>query len=249
MKKLKKPIKVIICVIFWLAVWEILSLIVNSGVIFPSPWQTAEKLWELLGTERFYASCGLSLLRVFLGFLIGTVLGAALAVLSHIGAEFIISPAVSVIKATPVASVIILMLFFIKRDIVPVTATLLIALPIIYTNVLRGLSTAPRDLTEVAQAYSIKGMRKIKYLTLPAVMPYFSAGVKTAVGLSWKAGIAAEVLCTPKISLGTMLYDTKTYLLSDEMFALTLTVILLSVIIEKLLASGLSRLAGGKKNA
>lgn len=248
-KTTKKAIKIAVCVIFWVGLWQILSLIVNSGVIVPSPLDTLKKLWELLGTGNFYAACGLSLLRVFMGFIIGTVLGTLLAVLSHIGAEFIISPAISVIKATPVASIIIVMLFFIKRDIVPVTATLLIALPIIYTNVLRGFSSVPRDMAEVADVFMLSRGKRIKYLLIPSTLPYFSAGVKSAVGLSWKAGIAAEVLCTPKVSLGTMLYDTKTYLLSDEMFALTLTVIVLSVIIEKLLAVGISKLAGGGKNA
>lgn len=243
---LKKAIKIAVCVLFWLGAWEILSLCVNQSVILPSPLSTIKKLWALLGTGAFYVSCLSSLARIFAGFLAGVALGVALAVLSHVGGEFIISPAVAVIKATPVASIIIVLLFFIKRDIVPITATLLIVVPIIYSNILKGIRSVPKALSEVASVYGFGAGKKLKYCTLPSVAPFFSAGVTTAIGIAWKAGVAAEVLCTPKFSIGSALYDAKSALESEELFAWTLTVILLSFAIEKLLVAGISKLTGGK---
>ena len=210
---------------------------------------TLKRLWELLGTGEFYLSCLSSLGRVFAGLLIGTALGVLLAALSKIGAEFIISPAVSVVKATPVASIIIVMLFFLKRDIVPITATALMVIPIIYTNVLKGARSADKNALEVAAVFGFSRAKRLKYVTLPAVLPFFSAGVQSAVGLAWKAGVAAEVLCTPKTSIGSALWDSKTYLMSEDLFAWTLTVILLSIVIEKLLVLAISKLTGGRKNA
>ena len=248
-KTLKKVLKIIACAALWLGVWCVLSLIVNKSVILPSPVATVKRLWELLGTGGFYLSCLSSLGRVFAGFLIGTALGVLLAALSKIGAEFIISPAVSVVKATPVASIIIVMLFFLKRDIVPITATALMVIPIIYTNVLKGARSADKNASEVAAVFGFSRAKRLKYVTLPAVLPFFSAGVQSAVGLAWKAGIAAEVLCTPKTSIGSALWDSKTYLMSEDLFAWTLTVILFSIVIEKLLVLAISKLTGGRKNA
>ncbi|MBO4428794.1 MAG: ABC transporter permease subunit [Clostridia bacterium] len=244
--KLKTAIKTAVCVIFWIGAWEILSLCVNQSVILPSPLSTLKKLWALLGTGDFYVSCLSSLARIFAGFLAGVALGAALAALSYVGGEFIISPAVAVIKATPVASIIIVLLFFIRRDIVPITATLLIVIPIIYSNILKGIRSVPKDISEVALVYGFGAGKKMKYCVMPTVAPFFSAGVTTAVGISWKAGVAAEVLCTPKLSIGSALWDAKAYLESEELFAWTLTVILLSFVIEKLLVAGISKLTGGK---
>ena len=62
-----------------------------------------------------------------------------------------------------------------------------------------------------------------------------------SLGLAWKAGIAAEVLCTPKASIGKMVYDAKVYLESAEVFAWTLVVVLLSLLLEKILGSLLER--------
>jgi len=248
-KTLKKIIKIVACAAFWLGVWCVLSLIVNKSVILPSPLATVKRLFELLGTGEFYLSCLSSLGRVFAGFLIGTVLGTALAALSRLGAEFIISPAVSVIKATPVASIIIVMLFFLVRDVVPITATALMVTPILYTNVLKGSRSADKNISEVAAVYGFSRAKRLRYVTMPTVTPFFMAGIQSAVGLAWKAGVAAEVLCTPKTSIGSALWDSKTYLLSEDLFAWTLTVILLSIVIEKLLVLAISKLTGGRKNA
>ena len=248
-KTVKKLLKIVACVAFWVGVWTVLSLSVNKSVILPSPISTVKKLWELLGTGGFYASFLSSLGRVFAGFLTGTVIGAALAALSHIGGEFMISPAISVVKATPVASVIIVLLFFIRREVVPVAATLLMVTPIIYANVLNGIRSVPKENREVAKVYGFGFGKMMKYCVFPSVLPYFSAGAKTAVGIAWKAGVAAEVLCTPKTSIGSALWDAKTYLESEELFAWTLTVIILSMVIEKLLTVGISKIGGKKSNA
>ena len=74
-------------------------------------------------------------------------------------------------------------------------------------------------------------------------MPYFFAAAKASLGMAWKAGIAAEVLCIPERAIGTQIYFSKTYLETTELFAWTLAVIILSVIIEKLLIFGLGALA------
>ena len=55
--------------------------------------------------------------------------------------------------------------------------------------------------------------------------------------MAWKAGIAAEVICSPKGTIGSELYNAKIYLESEDMFAWTLTVIILSIIIEKLIVN------------
>ena len=55
------------------------------------------------------------------------------------------------------------------------------------------------------------------------------------MGLSWKAGIAAEVICSPKNTIGAGISDAKVYLESPQLFAWTITVVVMSVILEKIL--------------
>ena len=73
------------------------------------------------------------------------------------------------------------------------------------------------------------------------------AACRSALGMAWKAGIAAEILATPRSAIGTELYYSKTYLETPTLFAWTLMVIVLSLVIEKLLVLGLERLGMGLK--
>lgn len=236
-----KILRAAACAAVWLGLWEIVAACVKHSVILPSPRAVAVCLVGLMRSADFYATCFGSILRIFIGFILGVIIGTVLAALSHIGLEFLISPAMSVIKATPVASIIIVMLFFIGRDSVPITATLLMVIPIVYTNVLRGIRSVPRELDEVARVYSFSRMKRARYCVIPAVLPYFSAGIRTSIGLAWKAGVAAEVICTPSGSIGSMLYNAKVYLESEELFAWTFTIVIISMIIEKLIVSALGR--------
>ena len=67
------------------------------------------------------------------------------------------------------------------------------------------------------------------------MLPDLSAGLSTALGLAWKSGVAAEVLAVPLHSIGANVYRSKLYLETTDLFAWTVTVILLSMLISKLL--------------
>ena len=81
---------------------------------------------------------------------------------------------------------------------------------------------------------------------LPSIMPYFAAACRSAISIAWKAGIAAEVLCSPNFSIGGAIFESKQYLLTDELFAWTLTVVLISVLLERATLA-LLRLFSAKK--
>ena len=71
----------------------------------------------------------------------------------------------------------------------------------------------------------------------PQTKPFFKSACITGLGLAWKSGIAAEVISTPKLSIGRSLYESKLYIETPELFAWTLTVIILSIIAEKILTA------------
>ena len=245
--KVKKLITGIGVFLFWILVWEMIALIISKSVILPSPPEVLKSLLRLLKTKNFYIACGRSVAYIFAGLSAGIIIGVLLAVLSKTIKLFgvVISPAIEVIKATPVASVIIVMLFIFSKNIVPMLASALMVIPIVFMNIRKGIESVPADKMEVAEIYNFTSSKKLKLLYLPSALPYFYAGCRSALGLAWKAGIAAEVICVPKSSIGTMLYSAKIYLESEELFALTAVIIILSVIIEKIIILALGKLCKG----
>ncbi len=234
-KTVRSVIRGIICFAFWMAVWYGLAAVLDRALVLPTPLAVFHKLISLMPAKAFWLACAGSIARIFFGLVFGILLGVLLAVLCAVSKllNAIFSPLVAVIKATPVASIIILMLFVMAKGFVPMVAALLMVIPIVFGNVKKGILSVPRDMAEVAGVYDMRFLRRLRYLVLPTVAPYFSAACRSALGLAWKAGIAAEVICYPKYSIGANLNNAKVYLESEELYAWTIVVIVISVLIER----------------
>ena len=244
MKILIKIRDFILPLVFWILVWQVMSIIVDKEVLLPSPADVIKKLSSLILLAEFHKAVWMTLLRVILGYIIGSLMGAILAVVSFYCkyVKIILSPMFSIIRATPVASFIILALVWLGRGSIPTFTAILMVMPIMYANTITGMSSSDKSLDEVAKIYNFSSAKKLRMLYLPSAVPFFLSGAKTALGLAWKSAVAAEVLCNLKLSIGGAIYSAKNYLETTELFAWTLCVILLSILLEKLISVATSPL-------
>ena len=234
MKTLKKIGRALLVAAFWLCVWALAAHQFGKPLLFPSPLSVIKTLGELLQTKEFYVATGTSLGNILFGTL-SAILCACFLVIVTSKIRFVrelIHPVMAVVKATPVASFIILMLLFLGPVKVPSFITFLIVLPIVWTNLDEGIQNIDPQLTEVTKMYRFSLSKRLRVLIFPSVKPYFLSACKTAIGLAWKAGVAAEIIAMPPNTIGTMIGEAKLYIMSAEMFAWTLTVVLLSLAIE-----------------
>lgn len=223
-------------VFFWLILWQVLASCINSKILLVSPIDTAERLWELLPSGEFWSSIFFSMGRILLGFFLGLVIGTALAALS--GKFRIIrtlfSPLISTMKSIPVASFTILALFWVGSENLSILVSVLICVPIVCANMLEGIDNLDPKLKEMARIFKIPAGKRFSGVYLSQLLPYFRSASRLAIGLSWKSGVAAEVIGIPDNSIGEMLFMSKIYLETADLFAWTFVVILLSFICEKL---------------
>lgn len=222
-------------VLVWLAVWQLGAMAIDQKIILVSPLEVLTRLVELLPTLGFWQTIAYSLVRITLGFLLGVAAGTVFAALSarFRRVEEFLAPALLAIRSIPVASFIILALILFSSRNLAVLISFLIVLPIVYSNVLSGIRAADRDLLEMAQVFRIPAARRLRYVYLPQVMPYFQSACGSALGLSWKSGIAAEVIGMPDGSIGEQLQQAKIYLDTPDLFCWTLVIVLVSLAFEK----------------
>lgn len=235
---------------FWLGAWQFFAWIVDlsmngkgNELLLPYPGSVALALLEL-GQERgFWMTVLSSLGRILAGMALGSLLGMVLAGLTCLSplAHDLLSPAIKVIRATPVASFILLVLLWVRRGWVPVVISALMVLPVVWSNLSRGIRETDAQLLEMARAYRFSRLKMLTLVYLPCVRPYFLSAVTTSMGLAWKSGAAAEVLCLPSFSIGTQLYNTKYYLEVPQLFAWTVVIVALSLGMERLLTFFLAR--------
>ncbi|MCI8589740.1 MAG: ABC transporter permease subunit [Clostridiales bacterium] len=217
-------------------------MLIDKELIFVSPAAALRRLFALGQTMAFWQSCFYSLARIFIGFLAGMVFGTVCGILSlNRYLHRLISPLMTVIRCVPVASFIILTWYFMDREQVPAFAACIMVIPIVWGNVKKGIDEVNPLLFEVTTVYQFSFFKKMSVLYLPAVLPYYAAGCITALGLSWKAGIAAEVLCRPAKSIGNEIFLSKSYLETADLFAWTAVVVIFSVLIEKVFCTMMRR--------
>ena len=128
-----------------------------------------------------------------------------------------------------------LVLVWVPSKWLPVVVAFLMVLPMIYENVYKGILNTDPLLLEMGQVYGLSWWKKLRFLYLPAILPFFTSACVNGLGFAWKSGIAAEVLGLPKLAIGRQIHDAKIYVEIPDLFAWTVTIILLSMLLEKLL--------------
>lgn len=232
-----KKLRTLGIILFWLVVWQIAAICTNNAILLAGPWEVGRAFCQNILRPDFWQIIFYSLFRIGAGFLLAFFFALVLGALScryRILEEFL-SPLLTVVKSVPVASFVVLLLIWFGSSKLCFFISFLIVFPNVYVNTLAGLHSADRGLLEMAEVFGIKGLRKWMYIYRPAIMPYLYGSVKVSLGMSWKAGIAAEVIGIPRFSLGERIYLSKIYLDTAGLLAWTLVVILLSFLSEKAL--------------
>ena len=240
----RKILQTALIALIYLAIWEAVSLLVGKELLLPSPLSTLSRLAVLLtqGETWFYA--GLTLLRIMTGYAVGVLLGVLLAVLTARSAfaEALLSPLRAIVKASPVTSFILLALLWLSSDMVPLVISVLMVVPMVWTATAEAiLQTDPR-LVEMGRLFGLTRWQIVKKIYVPSVLPQFLAACTTSLGFAWKSGVAAEIIALPRQSIGYMLYQSKLRIETPDLFAWTLLIVALSMLLEWLLVRGMRRI-------
>lgn len=230
---------------FWLMVWAGGCYLANQQLFLPLPypWDVLQTLWHLMGESNFWLVVGTSLLRVVVGFLLAFITGTVLAVLTTRLAvvHTLVAPILSIVRAAPVASFIFVAFLWIRAESMPAFISFLMVLPLVWENVRQGILHTDVKLLEMATVFRLNRRERLRHIHLPTIRPYLQAAVSTGFGFAWKAGVAAEILCWPNQSIGYHIAAAKNLVETAEVFAWTVMVVLLSVILEWILRRLLNR--------
>ena len=229
--------------IIWLVIWQVVSLLVSNKIMIVGPYETLLALIRLVQTSNFWISILNTILRICLGYLVGIVLGISFAYLSY-KLKFVkdfLSPLLTFLKATPVASFVIILLIWLGNSSLSLVISTMIVLPIMYGSTLTGLESVNKKMIEMSDLYRIRPIDKIRHLYFPHIKPQLETSMTLSSGMAWKSGVAAEVIAQPLLTIGNNMYISKIYLETDELFAWTVVTIILSKLLElfvKLLFKG-----------
>lgn len=219
-----------------LGVWEAAARMLGNRLLLVGPLTVALRLTQLVVEKTFWQAVGFTFTRITAGFLLAFLLALVLAALSARFplAETLLRPYLTAVQTVPVASFIVIALLWLSGRKLSIFISFLMVLPVLYTNLLHGIKAADPKLLEMAQVFRLSPLRRIRCIYLPAMESYILSACHVALGLCWKAGVAAEVIGVCSGSVGGMLYDAKVYLEISDLFAWTAVIVAVSVGFEKL---------------
>lgn len=240
---LRKIAKFCVPIAVYILIWQLLSMLVGSRLLLlPSPLDTLRSMGEIVSSKSGWQSIGMTVVRILAGFLLGCAVGIGFAVLTSHSRVFdwLLRPLRSLIKTTPITSFALILLVSVISGAVPVIVAMIVVIPMIWQTTEEAIRNRDVHLSEMAKIY-LSPWKKLRYVTLPQVLPQFFASASTALGFAWKAVITAEILALPKLGIGRQMQFHKIHVEIPELFAWTLLVILLSVILENALKFALRK--------
>lgn len=234
-------------ILFWIAIWQIAAVIMKDSIVFVGPADMLRSLWEQIHGTEFWISVGNSIIKIMGGFLaafFSALLMAGLA-FRFSWLKILLEPVIVLAKSVPVASFVVLLLILAGSEYLSVFIVFLMVFPIIYVNMGQGLERVDKKMLEMARVYGMKPWKQFLYIYRPVFLPFLVSGARVALGMSWKSGVAAEIIGVPSHSIGERLYMAKIYLNTESLFAWTLVIIVLSMLFERIFLWGL-KISGGK---
>ncbi len=226
----------IFAVLFALFLWQIAAMCIDSKILLVSPIEVIKRLFTIWQAENFWRTIWFSFYHIAGGFLIALLLGVLLAALAgrYHRVETLLWPFMVTVKTVPVASFVVICLIWLSAQNLAVFISFLIVLPVVYGNVLQGIKSEDKGMTELGRVFRMPFLRRIAYIHLPQLKPFIMSACSTALGMAWKAGIAAEIIGIPDGSMGKQLYFAKIYLDTDDLLCWTVIIVIISVLFEKL---------------
>ena len=181
--------------VFWLAVWQAAAMAIGQEVFLVSPIQAAGTLMELLPQADFWQRVGFSAGHILLGFALGVVVSVLLAAAAERWAwvDTLLAPVIQLVKATPVASFIILALVWVSGRSLSILISFLMVLPVLYSAVRTGIESADVQLLEMAQVFHLPLAR-----SKPSGCPPFCQ--PSGRGAAWRWASAGRAVWPPRSS-------------------------------------------------
>lgn len=223
----------------FIIIWQIAGKLIDSPLILPSFFEVMKKLVSLLHEKIFYQNLSATFLRVILSFFISITLGTFLGFLSGTfrAVKYFFSFPLALLRTTPVAALILILVFSFPSTSVPVAAAVLMTLPLVITSICTGAESFSTDskMIEMTEVFGFTKKQKLFYMLIPALKPYFKTAVLSSFGMSWKVIAAGEVLSLPRFALGSAMANAQVHLETSTVLAYTLALVFVSYILETIL--------------
>ena len=227
-----------------LALWQGLIWLADMpSFLLPAPAAVAEALW--LNRIEIARNAGFTLTEVVLGFTLGSVIGAALAVAMGFSARLtgILRPILTFSQTIPVFALAPILTLWLGFGMAPkIAMTVLIVFFPVASAFLDGLGRTPQAALDLARVMGASRTRVMWHLRIPAALPQLATGLKLAAVYAPIGAVIGEWVGASR-GLGYLMLLANGRAKTDLMFAALVVLALMTLALYRVVGAACDRLA------
>jgi ABC-type nitrate/sulfonate/bicarbonate transport system permease component len=227
-------------------IWHACSTWLLNSVLFPPPWQVILKAVELTQEGVLGEQVAVSMMRIFSGFLGGTLIGIpiGLAIGSFTIVRRLLEPYTEFLRFIPATALItVAVIWFGIGEGSKIFLIIYTTVFIIIINTAAGVAAVAPNKIRAARSLGASRTQVFFFVALPATVPYILTGMRLAMANSFVTIIAAELVAANN-GLGKMIWDSRMYMLVDQIFVALLVLGMLGFMTDRLFRWGIYAFAG-----
>lgn len=223
-------------IILIILVWAIYAAYINNIYVLPGPLKVFKTLFDILFDSQTYLILVASFLRLTIALVISFVFGLILGLLSgnYPFLDEFLHPIVSTLRSIPIASIIVIVLILIGHEASLYIITFLMIFPICYEASMQGVKHIDKSLKHAISLETSSKLTIITKIQFPLALPYIKTSIIQSIGLGFKVIVMAEFIAQSSIGIGRELYKGSISINYDRVFAWTIIIIFIVILIEKI---------------
>ncbi len=229
-------------ILLFIALWDFGNQIYGN-LVLPSPLETFFTLGKMLKEEAIQNEIKITIYRASMGFIISFLVGSFLGLLAGLfaTASIMSRPIVTILVGMPpIAWIVLAMIWFGMGDTTVIFTVVVASFPIVFVGALQGTRTIEGDLKQMIESFHLPFFQKFTNLYFPHIFSYVFPAWVSALGMSWKIVVMAELLSTSD-GIGASLAVARSHLDTPTALALVLIMIATLLIIEYIFLEPIKR--------
>jgi ABC-type nitrate/sulfonate/bicarbonate transport system permease component len=205
--------------------WHLLSTFVFNPKLVPGPFSVAVSAWDMLTSLELFEHIGISLQRILIGFVLGTVVGilGGTAMGRSRVVDGMVDPPITLLRQIPAVAIIPLAIVWFgigenSRYFVIFYGVMIIVL----ISTAAGVRSTPEIRIQAARCLGAGKFRIFWTIVLPSAVPNIVTAMRLGLGLAFASVVAAEIIAS-NAGIGYLIMQSRNVLQIDRMFVGLLT--------------------------
>jgi ABC-type nitrate/sulfonate/bicarbonate transport system permease component len=218
------------------SIWQVLSTFIFNPFLIPPPVEVIRTAIPMILSGEIFADVAISMVRVLVGFVWGSLFGIVLGVL--LGRirilHDLLDPIIELLRyLSPTAMIPIAVIWFGIGEMSKYFLIFWGTFFIVLVNTTAGVWRAPIARQRAAECLGANRLEIFVMVVVPSAVPYIVTGMRVAMASSFMSIIPAEILAADS-GIGYLLQKSSLLLQTNRIFVALLTICILGFLVDRM---------------